>query len=186
MNGAEILTTIAQLGVAITGFSGIAIAFNRQPGRLSDFEAFRVSLLFANSLAAVFLSLIPFAFFYLGWSQEVIWRTASSVCVLFETTFIASHISPARRFLRAHRELFNLKLLTFVTCGHLINTVVQLLNALGMFEARLSIFVFGLLWLLFHGAFQFGRILFVQPMSGGALSRTGPSDSAKTGEETIR
>src|SRR5438270_10388611 len=100
MNGAEILTTIAQLGVAVTGFSGIAIAFNRQPGRLNDFEAFRVSLLFANSLAAVFLSLIPFAFFYLGWRQEVIWRAASGLGFVFEAVFIASHISPARRFLR--------------------------------------------------------------------------------------
>jgi hypothetical protein len=62
VSGSEILTTIAQLGIAVSGFSGIAIAFNRQPGRLSDFEAFRVSILFANSFAAVFLSLIPFAF----------------------------------------------------------------------------------------------------------------------------
>jgi hypothetical protein len=70
MNGAEILTTIAQLSVAVTGFSGIAIAFNRQPRRLGDFEAFRVSILFANSLAAVFLSLISFAFFYLGYIRD--------------------------------------------------------------------------------------------------------------------
>jgi len=164
MNGTEILTTIAQLGVAVAGFSGIAIAFNRQPGGLSDFEAFRLSLLFANSLAAVFLSLIPFGFFYLGWSQEMIWRTASGACAVFEVGFIATHLPPARRFLRAHRELFNLKLLTFVTCGHVINLVAQSLNALGLMEARLSIFIFGMLWLLFHGAFQFGRILFVQPM----------------------
>jgi hypothetical protein len=40
MNGAEILTTIAQLGVAVAGFSGIAIVFNRQPGGLTGFEAF--------------------------------------------------------------------------------------------------------------------------------------------------
>src|SRR5438552_1299484 len=170
MNGAEILTTIAQLGVAVTGFSGIAIAFNRQPGGLGGFEAFRVSILFANSLAAVFLSLIPFAFFYLGWSQEIIWRTASGLCVVFEAAFIVSHFPAARRFLRSHRELFNLKLLSFVTLGHVVNAIAQLLNAVGMVEAKLSIFIFGLLWLLFHGAFQFGRILFVQPLSGGAMS----------------
>ena len=170
MNGAEILTTIAQLGVAVTGFSGIAIAFNRQPGGLGGFEAFRVSILFANSLAAVFLSLIPFAFFYLGWSQEIIWRTTSGLCVAFEAAFIASHFPAGRRFLRSHRELFNLKLLAFVTLGHVVNATAQLLNAVGMVEAKLSIFIFGLLWLLFHSAFQFGRILFVQPLSGGAMS----------------
>src|SRR5438067_12124812 len=120
MNGAEILTTIAQLGVAVTGFSGIAIAFNRQPGGLRGFEAFRVSILFANSLAAVFLSLIPFAFFYLGWSDAVMWRTASALCLLFELIFVGSHVAPTRRFLREQRELFNITQLTFVGFGHAI------------------------------------------------------------------
>jgi hypothetical protein len=40
MNGAEILTTIAQLLAAITAFIGIAIAFNSQPGRIWDLEGF--------------------------------------------------------------------------------------------------------------------------------------------------
>jgi hypothetical protein len=101
----------------------------------------------------------------------MIWRAASGICVVFEVGFIATHAPWAWRFLRVHRELFNLKLLTFVACGHLINAIAQLFNALGMTEGRLSIFIFGLLWLLFHGAFQFGRILFVQPPAGGARSQ---------------
>jgi hypothetical protein len=177
MSGTEIFTTIAQLGMAVTGFSGIAIAFNRQPGRLGEFEAFRVSILFANSLAAVFLSLIPFAFFYLGWSEETIWRTASGVFVLFEAAFIASHVPPARRFLGTHRELFNLKLLAFVTSGHVVNAIAQMYNALGLAKTQLAIFIFGLLWVLFHSAFQLGRILFVQPIAGGAISRPPARDN---------
>jgi hypothetical protein len=172
VSGSEILTTIAQLGIAVSGFSGMAIAFNRQPGRLSDFEAFRVSILFANSFAAVFLSLIPFAFFYLRWREETIWRSVSGLCFLFEAAFVASHVPPALRFLRVHREIFNLKHLMFVACGDVVNLIAQLLNALGMFDVRLSIYIFGLLWLLFHAAFQFGRILFVQPLRGGAVSRS--------------
>ena len=170
MTGSEILTTIAQLGVAITGFSGIAIAFNRQPGRLGDFEAFRVSILFANSLAAVFLALVPFAFFHLGWAEPIVWRTASGGFAVFEVIFLATHYGPARKFLRAHREAFNLKLLAFVTLGHVVNGVAQSLNAAGWTRAELSVFIFGLLWILFHSAFQFGRILFVQPATGGAMS----------------
>jgi hypothetical protein len=166
MSGGDVLTTIAQLAMAVTGFSGIVIVFKRQPGQLSDLERFRISLLVSNSLAAVFLSLLPFAFFHFGWRDETIWRMASGACLVFEAIFISSHISPVRRFLRAHRELFNLGLLSFVTCGHIINMIAQLLNALGMFHAKLSIFVLGMLWLLFHGAFQFGRILFVQLKNG--------------------
>jgi hypothetical protein len=177
MNGAEILTTIAQLGVAVTGFSGIVIVFNRPPGRLSEFEAFRISILFANSLAAVFLALIPFVLFYSGLPDTVIWRTASALCFVFEVIFVASHVGPARKFLREHRALFNVGLLGFVTCGHAMNAILQLCNALDVINRRnLSIFILGLLWLLFHSAFQFGRILFVQPMTDAAASRRWQSD----------
>lgn len=170
MNGAEILTTIAQLGAAVTGFSGIAIAFNRHPGRLGEVEAFRVSILFANSLAAVFLALIPFAFHHLGWSEETVWRTCSGALAFFEVLFIATHLPPARRFVRQHRELFNFGLLTLITCSHMVNGIAQLLSAIGIFERTLAVYVFGLLWILFQSVFQFGRILFVQPASGGAMS----------------
>jgi hypothetical protein len=171
VKGAEILTTIAQLAVAVTGFSGIAIAFNRHPGRLSDVEAFRVLILFANSLAAIFLSLIPFAFFYLDWSESTVWRMASASCVLFEIGFMRLLTVPTRRFLRENRELFSVPQLMFIVCGHVLNTLLQLANALGFTGARnLPIFIFALLWLLFHSIFQFGRILFVQPVTGGAMS----------------
>jgi hypothetical protein len=168
MNGAEILPTIAQLGLAITGFSGIAIAFNRQPGRLSSVEKFRVSILFANSLAAMFLALIPFALFYMEWSDAKIWRTGSALLALFSGGFLILQAVQVPRLFREHRQLFHLGQLAFVVGGHVINLIVQLLNALGLFRARLSIFILGLLWLLFHSAFQFGRILFVQPVASSA------------------
>src|SRR6266480_5981686 len=98
MTGAEIFTTIAQLAVAVIGFSGIAIAFNRSPGRLSEFEAFRVLILFANSLAAMFLSLIPFAFFYMNWSDIAIWRIGSGLMLVFELIFLCAFIRPTRKF----------------------------------------------------------------------------------------
>ena len=171
MTGAEILTTIAQLGVAITGFSGIVIVFNRHPGRLNEFETFRISILLANSVAAVFLSLIPFAFFHLGWSEPTISRTLSGTFAVFEAVFLATHFPLATRYLRTYRPLFNIKLLTFVTAGHLINGLAQLCNALGLIEARFATVVFGLLWVLFHSTFQFGRIIFVQPDNGSVGSR---------------
>ena len=170
MNGADILTTVAQLGAAVTGFSGIAIAFNRHPGRLGDFEAFRVSILFANSLAAIFLALLPFALFYLGWREAAIWRAVSALFAVFELVFLATHSGAARRFIRSHRSMFNLRLLALVTSGHVINCLVQFSSAAGFIRANLAALIFGLLWILFHSAFQFGRILFVQPASGGAMS----------------
>lgn len=185
MSGAEILTTIAQLSMGVTGFSGIAIAFNRQPGRLDEVEAYRVLILFANSLAATFLSLLPFGFFYLGWSDAAIWRTSNALCSLFGIAFLAIYLPPTRKYLREFRELFSLPQLGFVVSGHIINALLQLISALGFLPGRaLSVFIFGLLWLLFHSVFQFGRILFVQPLRGGAVSRaTASMNERKSAEE---
>jgi len=168
MTGAEIFTTIAQLAVGVTGFSGIVIAFNRHPGRLSDFEAFRILILFTNSLAAMFLSLIPFALHYMNWSDIAVWRIGNTSVAVFEFVFVTILVRLSLRFLRQHRELFNLFLLSFFVTGHLVNGVAQLFSALGWIDLpALSIYLFGLLWLLFHSAFQFGRIIFVQPMAPG-------------------
>ena len=173
MDGAEILTTIAQLGIGVAGFSGIAIAFNRQPGRLTDVEAFRVIILFATSLAAVFLSLIPFALYYFGLPYFVVWRASSGLCTIFEFIFVLSRIRPTRRFLREQPEIFSLPQLSCLLLGHIINTFLQLGNTLGFLGGKyLALFLFGVLWLLFHGAFQFGRILFVQPVRGGGASQS--------------
>src|SRR2546423_8379467 len=131
MNGTEVLTTIAQLAVAVAGFSGIAIAFNRQPGRLSEFEAFRVSILFANGLAAMFLSLIPFALFYLKWSDFRIWRASSALIVLFELAFLSIQFRATVKFLRSHRDMFNMPLVAFLGIGHACNAVLQVFGALG-------------------------------------------------------
>ena len=131
MTAAEIFTTIAQLAVGVTGFSGIVIAFNRQPGRLSEFEAFRILILFTNSLAAMFLSLIPFAFHYMNWSDITIWRIGNVSIAAFEFVFVTMMVRLSLRFLRQHRELFNLFLLSFFVVGHAVNGVAQLLSALG-------------------------------------------------------
>jgi hypothetical protein len=46
--------------------------------------------------------------------------------------------------------------------GHLLNVAVQAAIAFGAFgNQRVGLYVFGLLWLLMHGAYQFVRILFI-------------------------
>src|SRR5256886_11648130 len=167
MNGADILTTIAELAVGVTGFSGIVIAFNRAPGRLSDLEAYRILILFSTSLAALFFPLVPFALFHLGWSDLAIWRTGNALIVTFEIVFLLIFLGPVRRFWRRHREIFNIWLYSFLAVGHVVSAVTQFFSAIGWSNRQaLSIFLFGLLWLLFHSAFQFGRMIFVQPGSG--------------------
>jgi len=112
--------------------------------------------------------LIPFALHYMNWSDIAVWRIGNASVAVFEFVFVTILVRLSLRFLRQYRELFNLFLLSFFVVGHAVNGVAQLFSALGWVDLPgLSIFLFGLLWLLFHSAFQFGRIIFVQPMTSG-------------------
>ena len=164
MNETDILTTIAQLAIGVAGFSGIAIAFNRQPGKLIDVEAYRIAILFANAFAAMFISLLPFPLYYLFDDLETVWRLGSAVIAIFTTFFLNYYLRRTRRFRREVPQLFNTFQLFLTRIGHIVNLCVQVASAAGVFAARHSaVFLFGVLWLLFHSTFQFGRILFVQP-----------------------
>ena len=159
-----ILSTIAEIALALAGFSGIVVAFTREPGQLTDLESYRLTLLFGPSLGAVFLALLPWALSHSGLEGEEIWRLASGIMAAYTVVLVCRLIGPTRRFLREARDIFDLRLLIPIALGHVVNGGVQAANALGGFGIRSqAVFVWGLLWLVFHAAHQFSRILFKRP-----------------------
>lgn len=164
MDETEILTTIAQLAIGVAGFSGVAIAFKRQPGKLVDVEAFRIAILFSNAFAAMFISLLPFPLHAIFNGADTVWRMGSGVIAIFTAFFLKYYLGKTRRFRREIPELFNPIQLVMTRSGHVCNILLQTANAAGLFRDKQSaVFIFGILWLLFHSTFQFGRMLFVQP-----------------------
>ena len=60
--------------------------------------------------------------------------------------------------------IFHRPILFGIAAGHASNVVVQGSMAAGAWPTRAEgIFACGILWLLFHAAYQFSRILFVRP-----------------------
>ena len=66
-----LLLGIATLGVTLAGFAGVVAVF-RNDGSWTDIHAFRLNVLVRNSLAVMFMSLLPLVFFA-GFGDE---RTA--------------------------------------------------------------------------------------------------------------
>ena len=166
MDGAEALTTVAQIAVGLAGFAGIAIAFNRRPGELTALEGYRLILLFATSFGALFLALLPFGLQLLGMPAPALWRLSSALFVGFDLLLLGCLTRPTLRFLRDVREIFNLRVLTGLLAGHVAAIGLLSASAVGAFPGRESgLFLCALLWLLFHSAVQFARILFIRPLS---------------------
>ena len=160
-----LLVGIAQLALGVAGFSGIAMYFKRKPGPLTNVEVYRVAILFLNSFAALFLSLAPFPLQAFELSADTTWRVCSALVALFSIVFHAYYLPLSQRYRRQVPEIFNPYSMALTYSGGIGNTLLQLLNAFGLVSNHLdAVFMLGVIWLLFHATFQFGRILFIQPI----------------------
>lgn len=160
----ELLVTLAQLALGLAGFTGIGVLFTHRPGELTPLEKYRLGLLFSSSFGAMFLALLPLWLHLVDLEASALWRIASAVMFGFAVGGVALFLRPTRRFLREAPEIFNHWLLAAITAGHVFNGFLQLLNALGLFDAGSpAVYTSGLLWMLAHSSLQFARILFIRP-----------------------
>lgn len=80
MEESETLRTLAEVAVALTGFTGIvAILGRRAGGEWSPLELLRLRMLLETSLGVVFLSLIPVLLLTLRISQGSLWRVSNAL-----------------------------------------------------------------------------------------------------------
>jgi hypothetical protein len=162
VEGSDILATIAQIAVTLAGFTGIVVVLGDPGGRLIPIQIYRVAILIALSLGAMTLALVPFGLHLTGLEGAALWRPASALLGAFSALLVIVFFPPTRRFFRQFPEIFNPAILTALAVGHVVNVAVQAAIAFGGFEnQRAGLYVFGLLWLLLHGAYQFVRILFI-------------------------
>lgn len=168
MDETSLLITFSQMALGLAGFSGITIAFVRQPGRLTPLESYRLSLLFGTTFGAMFLGLLPVGLPLLGLGEDVAWRVSSAVMAIVAVVFVGSRLGPTLRFMRETPEVFHRRILGSIAVVHIVNAAVQAASAAGAFDGRRGgVYVWGILWFLLHGAQQFARILFIRPRETG-------------------
>ena len=80
MNEADILQTFAEVGIALTGFTGIVVALARRSrGDWTPVELGQLHDLLWTSLVVVFFSFLPLVLVR-ALTPEATWRLASAAC----------------------------------------------------------------------------------------------------------
>ena len=89
VQGSEALSTIAEVGLGLAGFTGILVALGQSPEASSRPGVLRLLLLLVSSLGAVFLALLPFALQESGVSSGACWRLSSALLAVFTSVSLA-------------------------------------------------------------------------------------------------
>ena len=163
MNPSDTLSTVAELALGLTGFTGVLVVLGRQPGRFSPAESFRLAVLLVGSLSALFMSLIPLVLHDFGLAGVHLWRVSSGLMatsLLCSSAFLAR---PIARFRASESEAYSVWVLASLTCGAVLVFAVQLINVTGLiWPTGQGPYSFGLFFLLAGAVVQFVRILFVR------------------------
>lgn len=163
MLSTDSLAIIAQLGLGLAGFSGIAIVFTRGGTAFLRFEAYRLGVMLGTTLGATFLALVPLVLVGFGIGPWASIRMASGLMAMLTVVYAAYYLSAIRYMLSAVPELVSPVAVVLVMTGHGANLLAQIGVACGFLGRWSGVYLAGLTWLLIHGAYQFGRILFIRP-----------------------
>ena len=151
---------LTEVGVALAGFSGVAIAIGGRNGEISQLQQWRNTNLLLSTLGVTFGSLsVPF-FEAFGLEGPALWRASSLAFLpIALSTLVAPNVT-LRRIPRSKIVHFSKSTwyLSIVLTGFAF--VSQLSNVLELFGTAAPGPLFaGLLALLIGGALQFTRIL---------------------------
>ena len=91
MDEGENLRTMAEIAVALAGFTGIVVVMgHRALGTWAELELLRLKMLLITSLAVLFFSLLPLVLMTLNWTSNRIWTICNSAIALTHLVGLAS------------------------------------------------------------------------------------------------
>lgn len=156
---------LAEVAIGIAGFGSIAIVLSRDRNSWESADLFRTASLFALSLGALFLALLPIGLAAAQITTEWIWRTSSAVMLFYQVAVLVVMIPSRRRYLDRRLWFGPIATSLFVTSA-VANLLAQTFNVAGaLFEPSLACYFFGVVYFLMGGCVMLVRIVFVRPQS---------------------
>jgi hypothetical protein len=152
MNAAEMLSMVGQLGMSLTGFAGLLIAFRFRTRQWKRVEIYAVRLLLASSTSACAFALIPLPFLDGDSGDRLLWDLCLGAlgCWLLA---LGTHYLWAR-YCGDLQPRYPRTAWVIASTG-LITGLVLLLGALDIISiAKPRLYVFGLYWLLATATLQ--------------------------------
>ena len=155
MESEGFLVAIAQIAVALAGFSGLVVATRHaSPTGWSTRDMWSLAWMFGASIGALFLALLPILLFFLRVPTEVVWMLATLLMAASMILFALTMSLFSRRLSKLGepprvRYFSTGATLLLLGCGCLAG-----LGALGTFgQAAVGVFVLGLMACLLVSAF---------------------------------
>jgi hypothetical protein len=170
MNG-PVLSTLAEVAVALAGFSGVAVVFRLRGAQSWSPTELRVLwFLIGDSFLVLFFSLLPFPLALANWSQDALWGICNA---LLGSWFIVGDVLALRgeRRDRVAQQLVTVPVITpilyVMSIGALAMGIALWLSAWDVLVPRgQAVYVLGLITLLAFAALEF--LFFI-----GLVSRQG-------------
>lgn len=157
----EALATIAEVGVAIAGFSAVALALTSRIRELT-LPMFLLRTMIIDGLYPALLALVPAGLFAVGLSAALVWRVSSGVAVVGALAGWPLYFREQRGARDEIPVASRMSLVLWFLGG--TAGLLQLLNALGFFFAPgFSAFYFGLWLLLLIAAAKFVYLILNLP-----------------------
>jgi hypothetical protein len=97
MEAEGILTALAEVAIAIAGFSGIVVALKRRGEAWSESDKTRFSVLLQISLSCVFWSFTPIVLYLVNTSAVSVWGWSTGIWLMFVLGGIAYRLPRIRR-----------------------------------------------------------------------------------------
>lgn len=148
------LTAIAQVSVALAGFTGVASALGRRrKNEWTPEERLQLRTLVETSLTAMFLSFAPGVLDLIVASESALWQLANLLLGATHLTFITLFLLRTKGARPTIGQLVLLAIGFAVISGHF-------LAAVGLLPWYIAMFILGLLQQVLVAAFNFVLLLF--------------------------
>lgn len=185
MPHADVLLTLAEIGIGLAGFSGVVASFGHR-GRLAPPDTFRFLSAFAVSIFLTSAAMVPVALHHVGLDAEMVWRLASALGILYVIVGTPLFYRFGRRLAPAFREAGIPATSPVIEYAGRLFLVVCVVNVAGWpLRPGFGLFFASLALLLLIAAYVFAMIVVYRPGIPGDVERapTAGSDAAEGGAE---
>ncbi len=181
MSTLDTLHTVAEVGITVTGFSGVVLALRPSiPIDARPFDRRRIILLLAQSLGTVCLAFLPALLSAARFGDPAVWRASNGVFAVVEAFLIVWIWQGRRESLRDHNPL-NSVLYLLLTTGVVLAAACGA-NALGAWTTfGPALYLAGVLFMLAMSMLNFVMLALPAVMEGRNAADGGERPSADGG-----
>ncbi len=160
MSEAENLHTVAEVGIALAGFSGVVVALGQRPGAAG---IGRLWLLLAQAIGAVIFSFVPLLLEEAGLEPSTNWRVTNGAISVFGFGIVLGILMQQRSLLLQHRG-WSWWGGIGVTLAAIVIYVLLAIHAFGGFSSSGAFLgLLALVWLLTMASMNFMLLLLSEP-----------------------